>query len=188
MKEQKYLRNLSLFITIATLIIAITVEFLPSEYVTINCLRGHRNFGVSLFLSISSGSILSFFTTAMLFHIYKAKTINHLINHLVSIKRCVYEIENNIGLMPQKVQELCGVCQKILDNPENWDLEEEIILETDFIDAIKDIERSCMSENWFKDKKFLVGEYIDRFVLNILNQCHVQNEQFSNLLKYYDIK
>ncbi len=188
MKEQKFLRNLSLLISIATLIIAIIVEFLPSEYVTINCLKGHRNFGVSLFLGIFSGAIVSFFTTGMLFCIQKAKTVNNLINDLVSIKRCVYEIENNIGLMSRKSQELGEVCCKILDSPDNWDLEGEIVLEKDFIGAIKDIQRSCMSETWFDDKKFLVGEYIDRFVLNILMQCHVQSEQFSNLLKYYDIK
>lgn len=187
MKEQKFLRNLSLRIAIVTLIMAIIVEIFPSEYVTISYLKGHRNFGVSLFLGIFSGAIFSFFITWMQYCIQKAKTVNYLINDLVSIKRCIYEIENNIDSMPSKTQELCEVCYKILSNPGNWDLEGEIILEKDFIGAIKDIRESCMSEAWFRDKKFLVGEYIDRFVLNILKQCNIQSKQFSDLLKYYDI-
>ena len=59
MKEQKLLSKVSLLIAIVTLITAIIIEVIPSSYVTISCLKGHRNFGVSLFLGISSGAFFA---------------------------------------------------------------------------------------------------------------------------------
>ncbi len=188
MVEQKFLSRLSLLIAIATLLIAVFVEFLPSEYITIGCLKGHRNFGVTLFLGVSSGAIISFFTTRMLFCIEKAKVVNLLINKLISIKRCIYDTENNNSSVSLNAEEIRGVCNEILGNPENWSLEQEITLEKDFIAAIKDIRKICMTHDLLMDKKYMIGEYIDRFVLSILKQCHVQSNEIKTLLEYYDIK
>ena len=188
MREQKLLSKVSLLIAIVTLITAIIIEVIPSSYVTISCLKGHRNFGVSLFLGISSGAFFSVLTTRMLFLMQKGKTVNLLVNNLISIKRYIYDAEAHNSSISMNAEKIRNVCNEILTNPENWELENEITLEQDFVDAIKDIERLCMLHEQLMDKKFMIGQYIDRYVSSILKQCHVKSEEFDSLLRYYDIK